>query len=141
MLEGSKGVLRSRFEGARQAAFGAVFSAALLCAGASAASAQTIYDSQVLERMEFSPAQRAQVEKIIEESDKLMAEIFQRYGIDPEAKPDFDKLYEARHELQDLEANEKRKMKAILSRQQFKYYMGLLQQTAANVIRATRNKP
>ena len=32
-------------------------------------------------------------------------------------------------------------MKAILSRQQFKYYLGLLQLTASNVIRATRNKP
>lgn len=105
------------------------------------ARAQTIYDSQVLTRMEFTPSQREQVEKIIEESDKAMALIFEKYGIDPEAKPNFDKLREARHELQDLEASEKRKMKAIMTRAQFKYYLGLLQQTAANVIRATRNKP
>ena len=36
-----------------------------------------------------------------------MAQIFQRYGIDPKAKPDFDKLMEARHELQELEAHQK----------------------------------
>ena len=105
------------------------------------ASAQTIYDSQVLERMEFTPSQRVEVEKVIEESGEVMARIFEKYGIDPEAKPNFDKLREARHELQDLEASEKRKMKAIMTRKQFKYYLGLIQQTAANVIRATRNKP
>lgn len=109
--------------------------------GASASCAQTIYDSQVLTRMEFTPSQRVKVERVIEESGKTISEIFKKYGIDPEAKPDFDKLREARHELQDLEALEKRKMKAIMTRDQFKFYMGLIQQTAANVIRATRNKP
>ena len=101
----------------------------------------TIYDSQVLKRMEFSDSQRVVVEQIMEESRVAMGQIFQKYGIDPQAKPDFDKLMEARHELQELEADQKRRMKAILSRKQFKYYLGLLQLTASNVIRATRNKP
>ena len=105
------------------------------------ASAQTIYDSQVLTRMEFTDSQRAKVEKVVEQSGETMIRIFKKYGIDPEAKPNFDKLREARHELQDLEASEKRKMKAIMTRKQFKYYLGLIQQTSANVIRATRNKP
>ncbi len=109
--------------------------------GASTSLAQTIYDAQVLTRMEFSPSQRVEVERVIEQSDKIMTEIFKKYDIDPEAKPDFDKLAAARHELQDLEAMEKREMKAIMTREQFKYYMGLIQTTAANVIRATRNKP
>ncbi len=109
--------------------------------GAAAACAQTIYDSQVLTRMEFTAEQREKVESVVEESGKIMADIFERYGIDPEAKPDFDKLREARHELQDLKALEKRRMKAIMTRAQFKYYLGLIQQTAANVVRATRNKP
>lgn len=134
-------MLRTLVEGSRAHAFVllAGVGACLLAPGI--AHAQTIYDSQVLTRMEFTPAQREQVEKIVEESDRAMAIIFQKYGIDPEAKPNFDKLREARHELQDLEAREKRKMKAIMTRDQFKYYLGLLQQTAANVIRATRNKP
>lgn len=134
-------MLRPQMQSVRRCAIilVALWGSALL--GATAASAQTIYDSQVLTRMEFNPEQREQVERVVEESQKIMADIFERYGIDPEAKPDFDKLREARHELQDLKALEKRKMKAIMSRAQFKYYLGLIQQTAANVVRATRNKP
>ena len=101
----------------------------------------TIYDSQVLERMEFSDSQRVVVEQIMQESAAVMAQIFERYGIDPHAKPDFDKLMAARHDLQELEAQQKRRMKAVLSRHQFKYYLGLLQITASNVVRATRDKP
>ncbi|MEM8645610.1 MAG: hypothetical protein AAGF86_04620 [Pseudomonadota bacterium] len=117
----------------------------VLCLGTGISTAEekkpTIYDSQVLERMEFSDSQRVVVEQIMEESAAAMAQIFERYGIDPHAKPDFDKLMAARHDLQELEAQQKRRMKSILSRQQFKYYLGLLQITASNVVRATRNKP
>ena len=109
--------------------------------GAAACVAQTIYDAQVLTRMEFTDEQRVKVERVIEHSDKIMTQIFEKYDIDPEAKPDFDKLAATRHELQDLEALEKRAMKEIMTRKQFKYYLGLIQTTAANVIRATRNKP
>ncbi|MEM7429845.1 MAG: hypothetical protein AAF441_27570 [Pseudomonadota bacterium] len=101
----------------------------------------TIYDSRVLERMEFSPEQRREIKAILKRSDQEMLEIFARYGIDPQAKPSFDKLREARHELQALESREKRQMKKVMTRTQFKYYLGLLQQTAARVIKATRNRP
>ncbi len=133
--------MRSPFKNLRRLAFVMTSVAGMSALNAGIASAQTIYDSQVLTRMEFTPSQRVEVEKVIEESGEIMARIFEKYGIDPEAKPNFDKLREARHELQDLEASEKRKMKAIMTRKQFKYYIGLIQQTAANVIRATRNKP
>ncbi len=133
--------MRSPFKNLRRLAFVMTSVAGMSALNAGIASAQTIYDSQVLTRMEFTESQRVEVEKVIEESGEIMARIFEKYGIDPEAKPNFDKLREARHELQDLEAREKRKMKAIMTRKQFKYYIGLIQQTAANVIRATRNKP
>ncbi|MEM8685885.1 MAG: hypothetical protein AAGF81_01050 [Pseudomonadota bacterium] len=124
---------------------GIALSLVILSLGAGASAAEdkepTIYDSQVLKRMEFSDSQRVVVEQIMQESGAVMAQIFQKYGIDPHAKPDFDKLMAARHELQELEALQKRRMKAVLSRQQFKYYLGLLQITASNVVRATRNKP
>ena len=134
-------MLRPKLQNARRRTALVVAVGAVLAMGADTSGAQTIYDSQVLTRMEFAPSQRQKVERVIEESGKTMSAIFKKYGIDPKAKPDFDKLREARHELQDLEATEKRKMKAIMTRHQFKYYMGLIQQTAANVIRATRNKP
>ena len=130
-----------RFYGVRFAALILFTASSVWVMAASLAKAQTIYDAQILTRMEFTPDQRVEVEKVIERSGKIMAKIFEKYEIDPEAKPDFDKLVAARHELQELEAQEKREMKAILTRHQFKYYLGLIQTTAANVIRATRNKP
>ncbi len=134
-------MLRPKLQGNRRCSAFVAAVCAVLVIGTGTSCAQTIYDSQVLTRMEFTPSQREKVERVIEESGQTMSAIFKKYGIDPEAKPDFEKLREARHELQDLEATEKRKMKAIMTRKQFKYYMGLIQQTAANVIRATRNKP
>ena len=102
---------------------------------------ETIYDSQVLQRIEFSPEQRQTIKAILQRSDREMLVIFAKYGIDPRAKPNFDKLREARYELQALETREKRQMKQVMNRAQFKYYLGLLQQTAARVIKATRNRP
>ncbi len=91
--------------------------------------------------MKFSSTQRKAVKRVLDKSDREMTAIFRKYGIDPHAKPIFDKLREARYELQAVEAREKREMKQILSRAQFKYYLGLIQQTAARVIKATRNRP
>ena len=42
--------------------------------------------------MKFSPDQRAKVRKIIAKSDREMAVIFRKYGINPNAKPVFEKL-------------------------------------------------
>ena len=102
---------------------------------------KTIYDSQVLQRIDFSPEQHRTIKAILQRSDREMLVIFAKYGINPHAKPNFDKLREARYELQALETREKRQMKQVMNRAQFKYYLGLLQQTAARVIKATRNRP
>ena len=102
---------------------------------------KTIYDSQVLKHIKFSAEQMQTVKAILQRSDREMLGIFAKYGIDPRAKPNFDKLREARYELQALETREKRQMKQVMTRAQFKYYLGLLQQTAARVIKATRNRP
>ena len=135
--------MRIRFTAVRFAALFLFTMATVWTRGAAMAQEQTIYDAQILARMDsqFTEDQKAEVEKVIERSGKVMEKIFEKYEIDPHAKPDFDKLVAARHELQELEAQEKREMKAIMTRQQFKYYLGLIQTTAANVIRATRNKP
>ena len=132
-----------RFTGARFAALFLFAVATVGSLGAAMAQEETIYDAQILARMDsqFTEDQKAEVEKVIERSGKVMEKIFEKYEIDPHAKPDFDKLMSARHDLQELEAQQKRRMKAVLSRKQFKYYLGLLQITASNVVRATRNKP
>ncbi|MGB5214722.1 MAG: hypothetical protein WBN88_13885 [Anderseniella sp.] len=100
-----------------------------------------IYDTKILQRMKFSPDQRAKVRKIIAKSDREMAVIFRKYGINPNAKPVFEKLQRAGNELQAVEAREKRAMKKILSADQYKRYLDLLQRTSAQVIKATRTKP
>lgn len=105
------------------------------------ASASNIYDARILQRMKFTGAQRAKVKRIIRQSDKEIAVVFRKYGINPNAKPVFEKLQRASSELQAIESREKRKMKKILSSDQYKTYLGLLQATAARVIKATRTKP
>lgn len=103
--------------------------------------ASNIYDARILQRMKFTGDQRAKVSRIIRQSDKEMAVVFRKYGINPNAKPVFEKLQRASSELQAIEAREKRKMKKILSADQYKTYVGLLQATAARVVKATRTKP
>lgn len=103
--------------------------------------AANIYDAQILQRMKFSGAQRTKVRRIIRQSDKEIAVVFRKHGINPNAKPDFDKLRKASTELQAIESREKKKMKKILSANQYKTYLALLQATAARVVKATRTKP
>ena len=106
-----------------------------------AAEASNIYDARILQRMKFSAGQRAKVRRIIRQSDREMAVVFRKYRINPNAKPNFEKLQRASRELQAIETREKRQMKKILSPSQYRTYLGLLQQTAARVIKATRTKP
>ncbi|MEE4239015.1 MAG: hypothetical protein V2I51_20025 [Anderseniella sp.] len=103
--------------------------------------AASIYDAQVLQRIKFSGDQRSKVSAIIRQSDKEMAVIFRKHSINPNAKPEFDKLQKAASELQAIEAKEKRQMKKILSPEQYVTYLQLLQETAARVIKATRERP
>ena len=104
-----------------------------------AARADTIYDSHIVQRMTFTPMQLPKVRAILSQTRRSMLAIFGKYGIDPYARPDFDKLMEASNELQAVQAAEKHKMKALLSKDQYKFYLKLLQVTAARVIKATRN--
>lgn len=105
------------------------------------AMASNIYDTRVLQRIKLAPSQRAKVRSVLKRSDREMTAIFRKYGINPNAKPVFSKLRKASGELQALESREKRKMKSIMTPAQYKTYLGLLQETAAKVIKASRNKP
>ena len=49
--------------------------------------AGNIYDSQVLQRIKFAPALRRKVRAVLRQSDREMAAIFRKYGINPNAKP------------------------------------------------------
>ena len=100
----------------------------------------TIYDPQLLSRMQFSAAQLAKIKPVLDKSEASMVKVFAKYRIDPRAKPDFDKLRAASNELQAIEAQEKKQMKQILSKEQYADYLEILQATAAQVIKATRDQ-
>ena len=46
-------------------------------------SAANIYDARILQRMKFTGSQRAKVKRIIRQSDKEIAVVFRKYGINP----------------------------------------------------------
>jgi hypothetical protein len=100
----------------------------------------TIYDPQLLSRMQFSAAQLAKIKPVLDRSEANMVKVFAKHRIDPRAKPDFDKLRAASSELQAIEAWEKKQMKQILSKEQYADYLEILQATAAQVIKATRDE-
>lgn len=99
----------------------------------------TIYDPQILSRMQFSDTQASRVRAILDRSETSMVKVFAKHSIDPRAKPDFDKLRAASSELQAIEAWEKKQMKKVLSKEQYADYLEILQATAAAVIKATRD--
>jgi hypothetical protein len=103
--------------------------------------AASIYDAQILQRMKLSGDQPTKVSRIIEQSDVDIAAVFEKYRIDPNATPEFDKLQRAASELQAIEMKEKRAMKKVLSADQYKSYLALIQETAIRVMKATRRKP
>ncbi len=126
---------------AERVAIAVLMVSGLYFAAPGAALAGNIYDSQVLQRMKFSPGQRPKVARVLRQSDREMAAIFRKYRINPNAKPNYDKLQRASRELQALESREKRKMKHILTPKQFRIYLGLLRETSARVIKKTRKRP
>ena len=100
---------------------------------AGSANAGTIYDSNVENRLSLQGAQRARVLQIVRESDRQMQRIFRKYGINPYAKPDLDKLQMAARELHSIETNEINKMSKVLNDKQFRQYKKILAETAARV--------
>jgi ribonuclease HII len=112
--------------------------AAALPAGAQGTEG-TIYDPQIFKYMTVSPEQKVKIENILAQSEKAMVRVFAKYRINPKAKPVFDKLRAASADLQAVESWEKKQMKKVLTKEQYADYLEILQATAANVIKATRD--
>lgn len=100
------------------------------------ASAASIYDAQVLRYLKLQSTQRAKVRKIIRKSDAEMARVFRKYKINPNAKPDFDKLVAASSELTAIERRERKEMKKVLTKDQLKQYDELINITRIRVRKA-----
>jgi hypothetical protein len=108
-----------------------------LLAGGLPAYAENLYDAKVAQKLsDLTDDQKAKVSAITKQTATEMNAVFKKYGIDPEAKPDFDKLQKAGDELQAVARREKAQMKDILSKAQFKQYVKIIDATGARVRKA-----
>ncbi len=122
------------------------FMFALALAGAGAvvslpASAQTIYDSNVAAKLDgISGDQRAQIRSITQKSRADMLAIFKQYNIDPNAKPNFDKLMQASGPLQAIGRQERQAVAKILAPDQLKQYDRIVGETRTRVRMAAQKQ-
>ncbi len=100
-----------------------------------------IYATHAERYLKLRKDQRKEVLAILEQSERELMAAFAKHGIDPHAKPDFDKLVKARGPLQAVGRRERDKLKRILSPEQLSIYDRLVQETRARVIKATRKRP
>jgi hypothetical protein len=108
-----------------------------LFAGTLPASADTIYDAKVEQKLkDLNGDQKAKIAAVVKKSNAEMNAVFKKYGIDPNAKPDFDKLTKASDELQAIGRRERAQMKDILSKAQLKAYDKIIADTGARVRKA-----
>jgi hypothetical protein len=109
-----------------------------LFAGALPASADSIYDAKVEQKLKLDGDQKAKVSGIVKQSNADMNAVFKKYGIDPNATPNFDKLTKASDELQAIGRRERAQMKEILSKAQLKQYDKIIADTGARVRKAAK---
>ncbi len=105
---------------------------------ADTAAAGNIYNSNVERKLKLNGAQRSKVVRIVRKSRRQRNVIFRKHGINPNARPDFDKLYNASTELRALQRNERKQLSKVLSRDQLKHYDAIINQTRARVRKAAQ---
>jgi hypothetical protein len=98
--------------------------------------AASIYDSNVIEELKLTGAQRREMQKLINQSRSRRNAIFREYGIDPNAKPDVSKLQRAQAKLQANASREQAAAKKILNAEQYRQYMRIYAQLRAKITKA-----
>jgi hypothetical protein len=109
---------------------------ALACSAPTELRAASIYDSNVMERLKLSGAQKQKMQKLVSKHRSQRNAIFREYGIDPNAKPDMNKLQRAAPKLQANAAAERAAAKTILSPEQLRVYDEVMRQIRARVMSA-----
>ena len=102
------------------------------------AHAGSVYDSHIMQHMKFTPQQSAKVRAELRKTERQTRAIFRKYHINPNAKPDLDKLQEASDELQAVSDREKQHMRSILTMAQYETYLKITKDTEKRIIRAAR---
>lgn len=95
-----------------------------------------IYFADVVGPLRLSAQQRPKVQSIVKQSEVAILAVFTKYGINPRATPDPNKLRPARSELEAIERGERRQLKKILDDRQLKKYDVIMKRVRARVARA-----
>jgi hypothetical protein len=96
----------------------------------------SIYDANVVERLQLEGVQKQQMRKLIAESRARRNRIFKKYGIDPNAKPEMSLLQRASSELLANAARERAAARKILTSKQLRLYDAIISETRRRVMDA-----
>jgi hypothetical protein len=103
------------------------------------AAANSIYDAQVEHKLSgLTSAQRAKVSRIVSEGQREFRAILRKYGIDPNARPNFEKLQAASNALIAYRRKQRAAMAEVLTEAQLDQYDDLIEETGARVRRAAQ---
>lgn len=111
---------------------------ATLVLGSAARADHNIYATHAERYLKLRKDQRKKVLEILAQAERELMAAFAKYGINPNAKPDFNKLVKARGPLQAVGQRERRRLKRILTPEQLGIYDRAVRETRARVIKATR---
>jgi len=119
----------------------AAFAAVALTAAGVGAAYGSIYNANVEGRLTgLDGSQKAQVQQITKKSWSDSLTVFKKYGIDPNAPPEFNKLVKAASELQAIERRERGEMKKILTPDQLDQYDAVIERTHIIVRKAAQSE-
>jgi hypothetical protein len=104
------------------------------------ANAESIYDSNIEQKLNLEDAQKPKVAGIVKQTQQETNEVFRKYGIDPNATPDLDRLTNASDELKAINDRERKQLKQILSKSQLKRYDRIIAETAVRIQKAAKSK-
>jgi len=115
------------------------FASALLAGPAIPAQADSIYDSQVERKLTgLTSSQRAKVNRILAQGEREFSAILRKHGIDPNARPVFEKLQAASDELIACQRKQRAAMAEVLNEDQLDQYDDVIEATGARVRRAAQ---
>ncbi|MGE0212140.1 MAG: hypothetical protein AB7S41_10630 [Parvibaculaceae bacterium] len=96
----------------------------------------SVYDSNVIQKLKLSSAQRAKIRPIVAQGSKEFRAILRKHKINPNAKPEMSKLMNASNELIAHRRKQRSLIKPILTPEQLDQYDDIMDATAARVRKA-----
>jgi hypothetical protein len=98
------------------------------------ANAASVYDMDIVARLDLGGAQAREMQKILTASRARRNRIFKKYGIDPNAKPKMSLLQRASSDLLSNAARERTAVKEVLNAKQLRHYDALIREIRQRVM-------